>query len=554
MKCCMAEKYDHWCENEALVKYVDNGNYFCIFHAPIGRKGISSYEFNNKILLKINHALKEDLECNLEGTIFEWEISFVQLLKSKDLPKLNFKSAIFNSKTDFSGLNFNGVNFGSAEFKNGTNFKNCFFLKAAYFSKAIFEGLVNFSNTIFYFGARFSKALFKNQATFSFSNFKTIFLCSEAKFLGKTFFRNIRFDGDVHFRETIFNNLLSFKGTRFNCKVYFFDTQFKRRSFFLENNFFQLVDFGKAIFEGEGFFINSIFHNKVSFLKTQFLGEITFKETEFQNTANFNRANFAEKLFFSEVVFKEEAKFDKAAFKGYAVIAGETFKNIGSFKQIFIQDKMRFENSFLHKISFLDTDLRNIDFINCDFQKYKNRLVLYDEINLNSRNVKDDDYRKIEVLYRRLKQKYKDEHDEYSASNWHFSEKEMFRNGSWKRKFLPGLTNLYRISSGYGERPVRSAIVLIFLVLVISILVGISGVGSEHKDLIDFKGLNTFADISFKNIWSLILGIFQYATFTKEPILKPVNLLGETLKTIAQILIPVQVALFALAVRNRFRR
>ncbi|MBF0527277.1 MAG: hypothetical protein HQK56_19520, partial [Deltaproteobacteria bacterium] len=82
-----------------------------------------------------------------------------------------------------------------------------------------------------------------------------------------------------------------------------------------------------------------------------------------------------------------------------------------------------------------------------------------------SRATKADEYTKVGDLYRRLKQKYKEEHNEPEASTWHYNEKEMFRKSSKRRRYSLSLTDLYFVSSGYAERPVRAFFALIVLIV-----------------------------------------------------------------------------------------
>ena len=144
-----------------------------------------------------------------------------------------------------------------------------------------------------------------------------------------------------------------------------------------------------------------------------------------------------------------------------------------------------------------------------------------------------------------LKQKYKEEHNEPEVSNWHYGEKEMFRKGSLIGRYL-SLSNLYWFSSGYGERPLRAGIMLVWLIIAISILFGLTGIKPvDGSNIIEIKQLTDIWDIDY------LVATLQYATFETRPDFIPVNLF---LKIVAKLLIPLQTALFALAVRNRFRR
>ena len=69
--------------------------------------------------------------------------------------------------------------------------------------------------------------------------------------------------------------------------------------------------------------------------------------------------------------------------------------------------------------------------------------------------------------------------------------------------------------------------------------------------------INNLDDIkNFQNIKAIILNTLQTVTFQKETLFVPRNdsISGEYIKIMSQILIPIQVALFALAVRNKFKR
>jgi hypothetical protein len=282
-----------------------------------------------------------------------------------------------------------------------------------------------------------------------------------------------------------------------------------------------------------------------------------------------------------------------------ANFSGKTFFNKVYLNHLKIEKKIKFEGVNLSKSSFLDSDLYLIDFINPIWPKKYGRNVLFDEMRLFF-NITDDkgkdlqdvekipegsfdkfkqQYKqifnslkrrfegnlfeifkrewngfkkdisfekeiihKVEILYRTLKRKYKEEHNDPEVSNWHYGEKEMFRKGNLFRRYFPiSLSNLYWLSSGYGERPLRAGMFLFSLVLILSFFLFKAGLNN----------LNSNYEI---NTWSIVLNTLKFATFQKDFFFVPKNLYGETFKLLAQILIPIQTALFALAVRNRFRR
>ena len=101
---------------------------------------------------------------------------------------------------------------------------------------------------------------------------------------------------------------------------------------------------------------------------------------------------------------------------------------------------------------------------------------------------------------------------------------------------------LFRLRRGES----RGVVVLGLLILGLSALQAYAG-------LIPFSDKVAF-DVD--NIGAVILNTLQYITFQKVTIFKPLpgSLSGGYIKLLTQILVPIQVGLFGMAVRNRFRR
>jgi len=84
MPCCKAYR---WCRDLPVVDYKDNqGNEYCLFHAPKDEKGISLEEFNEFVFKKIENEIKGNMDCDLAETIFEGDIDF----KDKTFLGINF--------------------------------------------------------------------------------------------------------------------------------------------------------------------------------------------------------------------------------------------------------------------------------------------------------------------------------------------------------------------------------------------------------------------------------------------------------------------------------
>ena len=353
-------------------------------------------------------------------------------------------------------------------------------------------------------------------------------------FLGKAIFNFAFFSKEANFFRATFNNIALFSGATFNSGADFSSTIFSEKMEFSEStssndpevseySAYEPVDFYRSVFKGVALFSG-----------TKFLQSVQFERTTFEKNAYF----IGFKDFFKKGGKRVELKepvFKKAAF----------------FENILIGEKLIFEACDLSKVSFQDTDLRKADFIICDWHEKKSgEKMLHDEawqLGLNDKkSAHPGNLEKIEILYRRLKQKYTDEHDWPEVSNWHFREKEMAR---WRAGWSTWMRlTLYWFSCGYGERPRRAAGVFLGLIILSTLATALAGLTPVDKPEW-VAGLQGF--------WKLpayFLNTLQGVTFLKTPYFEPSNLIGAGIKFLSQVLVPVQAAFLVLALRNRFRR
>jgi len=161
-----------------------------------------------------------------------------------------------------------------------------------------------------------------------------------------------------------------------------------------------------------------------------------------------------------------------------------------------------------------------------------------------------------------MKQKYKELHNEQEVSNWHYGEKEMFRKENPIRRYLPlSFSFLYWLSSGYGEDYKRAGGILVALLFIFLVLLGYAELvprseGNPEHFSYAFMGLRniTLHELNFDQFLALCSTLWKYVTYQKDFAFVPMTKLGEFIKMLSQILIPLQTALFAFAIRNRFRR
>lgn len=129
-------------------------------------------------------------------------------------------------------------------------------------------------------------------------------------------------------------------------------------------------------------------------------------------------------------------------------------------------------NVDLSRARLLDTDVRDVEFTGVTWAERKGlyrikRQAVYDEI--EEAESDDPDYRKLERLYRELKQSFESRKSWYDAGHFHMGEKEMQRHATDSR-FRWGMLTAYRWISLYGERATPAFVVLGFVLLTFTAL------------------------------------------------------------------------------------
>jgi hypothetical protein len=153
-----------------------------------------------------------------------------------------------------------------------------------------------------------------------------------------------------------------------------------------------------------------------------------------------------------------------------------------------------------------------------------------------------DEFAPVERLYRQLKTNYEEERDFKRVGDFHYGEMEMHRRGSFWRQWMPfSWHNLYRVLSGYGERPLRA---LIWLLLLIPAWPG----------LVCWLGIDQSVSKNPITYWDTLFFIFEKATLQRPVWPEGINWLGKMLASLSVLLLPGQTALFILALRNRLGR
>ena len=336
-------------------------------------------------------------------------------------------------------------------------------------------------------------------------------------------------------------------------------------------------DFREVYFPGPASFTRQRFKSATNFHGSRFAGWADFRGAEFLEGADFSHARFAQVVLFEKARFVGQILFKGTEIAGEADFRGASFDGPGIFQNVnerrettgrlpliaYFQDisfgprgHLQFHDLSIGLASFLGTDLRRSEFHNVRWYSYQGRQAVYDEILLRGKGgpyvltlaswrESSHDYEglcaRVEELYRYLKLNYEQEGDLKQAGDFHYGEMEMHRQANfWRRWFPVSWYNLYRILSGYGERPLRA----------LGWLVGL--VGGLALSL-EFLGLRT-AEGSTAGFSESLIYILERMSFTRPEWPKPITEGGGLLAGVSHFLILGQAALFLLALRNRLGR
>lgn len=361
--------------------------------------------------------------------------------------------------------------------------------------------------------------------------------------LPKLSFSFATFNGDANFISTTFRDQVDFASATFRGDAVFSSTTF--------NDF---ADFSSAKFFGEANFLFSSFNEFVSFSSATFFSLADFASVTFMESVEFSFAMFNNQVDFQQVSFKGDTHFNSATFRGVTSFILASF-NKTFFRQTTCTDQLKFSYCQIapQGLQFLDTDLyrhyfsrqdmANIHFINSCWPIEEGRYRIHAE------DDRTPHWQDIRDFYQRMKRKCKNEHNEYEASEWHIAEKEaqikLFKDEtvplrkivqvSCLEKRLPDFHEIskrvlyhglrsYKWLSGFGEKPFQALLWLVafvFLPLMPFIFPG------DMRCYIPLTKLGpTEGQCAITHLWMITW----------------------------QLLITIQAALFAFALRNRFRR
>lgn len=423
-------------------------------------------------------------------------------------------TSIINSKMAKEDYNFAWVNFPA-----GIDFQEITFNKDVDFFYATFSGAIDFSSASFEGRVRFIAAKFTEEARFI-----------GTKFNGPAIF-STNFYGDADFRHAFFYNIGFFNGAEFKNAASFAMARFDGAADFSTTTFMNYADFRSAKFSAGANFNQINVSTMLSFMLAIFSGNISFSEAKFAE-ATFRKATLTEKtkIYFQEIDPTYEKTLNKK--KYHPLNIDFTYMQIEEGASFF------FHNFSLSLAKFAGTDLSNLHFVNVEWVSMHGRNAVYDETLL--RQEKGGSYAEIELLYRQLKSNYEGKKDFKSVGDFHYGEMDMHRMATPSRRWFSWYS-IYWALSGYGERPLKASVLFIVFFFGLSVV-------------IKYFGLTIASCNNPASFWQSSLFILDKATLQRPQWAIPAHGWSQLIASLSILVLPGQIALFFLALRNRLGR
>jgi uncharacterized protein YjbI with pentapeptide repeats len=376
-------------------------------------------------------------------------------------------------------------------------------IKRIDFSGFEFPNPISFENRLFEKKVIFSNAIFKKSASFS-----------NAEFTNDVFFDEVEFK-DAFFNDTKFNNYTSFYSTIFD-PAYFQGAKFKNVDF--SYAIFKVAYFRSSQFNDEASFEKAEFYSNADFVKTTFNNDVDFILTSFDNKVDFSNTKF-NNAYFIDTKFNNEANFSNSEFKKDAIFRNPQFSSPNDlinfrYAKFYDQKHIRFQKINLSRVTFLNTDITEVEFLDEIWPKKGGRVMVVDEMHIG--RDQSTTYSAIAQLYRRLRKNYENNYRFAEAGSFFIGEMEMFRldvdtrfkNETIRKMVLWFKRNLsilgfYRNMSLYGEDYSRPAIIAILVIFFYPIAVNLLFHLIFNSPLINYQDYFSLFRSSFSSFFQM---------------------------------------------------
>jgi len=325
-------------------------------------------------------------------------------------------------------------------------------------------------------------------------------------------------------------------------------TKFEKYARFSHAKFLAKARFHFLHFAEGGDFNDAIFYEDVQFGNVEF-GSKNLETGEFDGPVQFHKTRFEGDCIFA-AVFHDKVEFVDVTFPAdkqvlFSWYRGRTmFQKVGIFISTVFSSKTKFNHLDLSKVSFMASDVSNVEFTECVFREVDRRVKLFDEEGVETyygRTKNEQHFGDLETLYRQFKVSFQNKRDWRRAGEFFIGEMEMrserLKLESNSSRIELCLLDIFKQLSFYGERPERA--LRVFLLLLIF--------GIALIYLIELCSGKGFAEAILP---SLVLGL-NAVTFRQAANLD--SQLAELVITCLRIGSAIVLPLFVLALRNRFR-
>jgi hypothetical protein len=341
----------------------------------------------------------------------------------------------------------------------------------------------------------------------------------------------------------------------FNFKGFWFPVN----SNFAIFSFRKPVDFSEATFSAEAGFFHATFNEYVNFEETIFNARANFRGATFQQDAYFASARFTATVDFRETSFSEWANFPGAVFEDHVVFSSElkrpslqTLSLSLQFARIEKPEHFSFHTFTLTPGCFVNVDARKFEFTNVEWHWRGTN----EEIRSLQRFNIPAPHRMLAIACRQLAVNAEENHRYEEASKFRYMAMDARRLEHWRGMDFRRLSWWYWFASGYGERIVRAAVVLLgifFLSAALYTQVGFARweprVASE-REVATVQKDEIGAPLKFSRALTYSAAVMTF----QRPEPRPVTTAAQTIVLFETILGPVQAALLALAIRRKFMR
>lgn len=334
---------------------------------------------------------------------------------------------------------------------------------------------------------------------------------------------------------------------------------FPAKSNFSYLNFGELVNFRQATFGTDAFFFEAIFTSYVSFEGAIFKAAAHFGEATFRRGANFAAARFSAKVDFRETSFGGWVGFNGAVFEDHVVFsskrepAANQILSLGlQFARIEKPEHFSFHTLTLTPDCFVNVDARKFEFTNVEWPERTTREELR---SLRWLNVPAP-HRMLAIACRHLAVNAEENHRYEEASKFRYMAMDARRLEHWSGMDFRRLSWWYWLASGYGERIVRAAAVLLGIFLFSAALYTQVGFArweprvASEREVATVQKDEVGAPLKLSRALTYSAAVMTF----QRPEPRPATTAAQTIVLFETILGPVQAALLALAIRRKFMR